>query len=310
MRESRDVVNPGVVIFGMHRSGTSLLASLIEQLGLWPGAPEDLMAPKPDNPAGFWERDDLRSVNDRVLASCGETWEGPAVSEPPVVDHGLFGAALEDLEGVLQVLGGRPWFVKDPRFMLTWPKLRGAFGPTIKVLIYRHPLEVARSLRRRNGFPLMLGVALWEAYHVRASEFLAEDDPLLVSYAELCRCPGPAIDAIRERISTAIPDVRGIDVGSLVPMVRAPAATPEGDWSAYARETRASLWAELQAGHLPRALSLSPDSCDVLEIPRHAWRRVAELEEQLRESQRHRHDLWLEKNRYLAMLSKRSKPIE
>ena len=44
-----------VLITGMHRSGTSLVARLLAECGCFIGQPEDLMPPKPDNPEGFWE---------------------------------------------------------------------------------------------------------------------------------------------------------------------------------------------------------------------------------------------------------------
>ena len=42
-----------VPILGMHRSGTSMLAGALQQLGLELGSP--LLAATPDNPHGYWE---------------------------------------------------------------------------------------------------------------------------------------------------------------------------------------------------------------------------------------------------------------
>ena len=44
-------------VIGMHRSGTSLLASMLAMCGIYPGPEEKLMQStvKDDNPYGYWE---------------------------------------------------------------------------------------------------------------------------------------------------------------------------------------------------------------------------------------------------------------
>ena len=64
-----------VVILGMHRSGTSMVAGALATAGLYAGEPDELLADQSDNPHGFWERRDVVSLNDAILsassASCG-----------------------------------------------------------------------------------------------------------------------------------------------------------------------------------------------------------------------------------------------
>jgi len=54
---------PGVVILGMHRSGTSMLGGLICKMGFNTGT---LMAGAKDNPKGYFERFDVAQQNDFI----------------------------------------------------------------------------------------------------------------------------------------------------------------------------------------------------------------------------------------------------
>ena len=47
--------SPPVAIVGMHRSGTSMVAKLLQQAGLFLGEEADLMPPAEENPEGFFE---------------------------------------------------------------------------------------------------------------------------------------------------------------------------------------------------------------------------------------------------------------
>ena len=63
-----------LIILGMHRSGTSVLARLLNMMGAYFG-PEGIGTDANDeNPKGFWERRDVRSVNDFVLHSVNCDW--------------------------------------------------------------------------------------------------------------------------------------------------------------------------------------------------------------------------------------------
>jgi hypothetical protein len=63
-----------------------------------------------------------------------------------------------------------PWLQKDPRMSITlktWLKLLNN-EPAI-VFTYRHPLEVAKSLsKREKGFTVERGLRLWIVYNMRA----------------------------------------------------------------------------------------------------------------------------------------------
>jgi hypothetical protein len=56
---------PGVIVLGMHRSGTSIIGGLMNKMGLNAGGP--LIRPWHDNEKGFFERVDVVVQNDAIM---------------------------------------------------------------------------------------------------------------------------------------------------------------------------------------------------------------------------------------------------
>ena len=156
-----------VAIAGMHRSGTSMVAKLLSQAGLFLGPDEALMPPAAENPEGFFEHLDFVSLNDEVLNEAGGGWDCP-----PLATTDWTGAAFdrhrERARALAVPLAAQGvWGWKDPRTSLTIPFWESAFGPLRVVLVVRNPLEVVTSLHRRNGFSIALSLTLWQIYAER-----------------------------------------------------------------------------------------------------------------------------------------------
>ena len=94
-----------VCLTGMHRSGTSLLARVASLLGVDLGAPDVLMGPGPDNPAGYWENRAIKELDDELLAHLGGAWD-----QPPLLESGWpLDPGLDPFrERALEDLGPRP----------------------------------------------------------------------------------------------------------------------------------------------------------------------------------------------------------
>ena len=175
----------GVVVCGMHRSGTSAVARVVNLLGI-PLLAGDLLPADDANPRGYWESEALRRFDDDLLEALGGSWSLPPAAPDWSRANGLrerarqtFGASLDG-----------EWVWKDPRASVTLPWWRATFGlePAV-VLSHRDPREVATSLARRDGFPAARSFALWERY-VRASLAAAAGLPtFVVGYAELLEDP-------------------------------------------------------------------------------------------------------------------------
>jgi hypothetical protein len=137
-----------VVVLGMHRSGTSLVAGILERLGVRMG--ERFREPDVHNPDGYYEDLDWRDLNKKILReSHGSWWEPPA--EIDVISlrgsmageiHGLVDQKQEDAAGQL-------WGFKDPRTALTIPLIHDFLPDPFYVCVRRSVPAVVQSLMRR-----------------------------------------------------------------------------------------------------------------------------------------------------------------
>ncbi|MBI9077117.1 MAG: sulfotransferase [Desulfatibacillum sp.] len=171
--------NRAIAILGMHRSGTSLAARGINLLGAWMGEESALMGPARDNPAGFWERWDLMEFHDKILHAMGRTWHDTAAL--PIWDALPQAATYQiQLEQMLDFIFKHQslWAFKDPRACLLLPLWSRAVARQNTllnaVLMVRNPLDVAQSLKHRNGFSLQKSFTLWELHY---SQVLGDISP-------------------------------------------------------------------------------------------------------------------------------------
>lgn len=205
----------GVLILGMHRSGTSLAARMLNLLGLHTCMGDDLLGPTRRNPSGLWESDSLVKMNDGLLQRVGRAWWCPPKSGLDWDSSNT--AGLPDPSEAGSMFHGRhprtPWVWKDPRLSLTLPYWRRSIDEPVSALVMlRDPIAVATSLQIRDGFPLALGVALWERYN----RLIAADSdgmPLWVStYDELMADPHAWVKVAREHLASL-----GLHLGESVP---------------------------------------------------------------------------------------------
>lgn len=168
------------VVLGMHRSGTSSVAGALALAGATP--PRTLMTPKPENPKGFWESEVVMTVNDRLLAQCGSSWDDWRKLDRSAVETaaagGLRGAALETLGA--EFGGAKDIVLKDPRICRFYPFWRSVlieagYEPLV-VSPIRAPVEVAASLSARNASSRAQGLRLW-LRHVLQAEADSRDGP-------------------------------------------------------------------------------------------------------------------------------------
>jgi len=78
----------------------------------------------------------------------------------------------------------------------------------ICVLVYRSPLEVARSLEIRNGFSLSFSLALWERYTTASLNATREHPRFQVNHAELIADPVATVRDLTRGLETL--GVRGL----------------------------------------------------------------------------------------------------
>ena len=154
-----------VPVLGMHRSGTSAVASLLQANGVSLG--EDLIDPNQTNEPGFFESRGAIAINDALLHRLGGSWRDPP-PQIPQFSRGLLrqaGRFLHELSASGPVVG---W--KDPRTTVTWAawyELLRAQRFQI-VAVFRHPNRVAKSLLAiYDDLTFSEAISLWLRYSVR-----------------------------------------------------------------------------------------------------------------------------------------------
>src|SRR5215813_12182654 len=118
-----------IVIAGMHRSGTSLIAGMLRQCGLYLGEPNEFIESRSDNPDGFWENERFLQVNEDILSELGGGWDCPPdkfTILPPLSD----GLSRRIANLVSDFRSREFWGWKDPRNSLTlaiWKRFLAEF---------------------------------------------------------------------------------------------------------------------------------------------------------------------------------------
>jgi hypothetical protein len=199
----------GLLVLGMHRSGTSATTRLLNLAGLELADAEDLWLELPGNETGYWESSSLSRFNEQLLIRAGGHWWNPP--EPEAV---LELAADDDLRHHARLLFDRlhpdpAWAWKDPRTCLLLPFwARVLAEPLRAVLVVRHPYEVAASLRARDAVPWAMSLALWETYVRRAVQGLAGSAVHVLSYDALLADPATTVADLVAFAASAELDVR------------------------------------------------------------------------------------------------------
>ncbi|MGH9107541.1 MAG: hypothetical protein ACRDZX_17270 [Acidimicrobiales bacterium] len=196
----------GAVVLGMHRSGTSAVAGFLAKAGFYAGDDDELLPAAEDNPTGFFERADVNGLNDELLAGLGGAWDKP----PPralVADKApAWRPKVDEVLAHLRSAGaGRPLVVKDPRIGLTLPAWQPALEQSFAVvLVDRSPMDIALSMRSRDGRPLYVALALWQLYCAELLEGFAGRRALVVRYESFVKGPGAEGGRLLEQLGEVL----------------------------------------------------------------------------------------------------------
>ncbi|WP_288093190.1 glycosyltransferase [Thiomonas sp.] len=193
-----------LVILGMHRSGTSLVASIASHLGAQLG--DCLLPPQADNPDGFYEDVEVVSLNTELLQAIGADWHS--------VDElgGKFSASTDAMHAVRftegkikDLLHSRLekfdfWAFKDPRTLRTFPVwariLQDMDVDAHYLIVFRNPDDVCSSLARRDGMPAEQAALLWVLHYLEHWGALRKQKLAFIDYDNLLENPG----AVMERV--------------------------------------------------------------------------------------------------------------
>jgi len=179
-----------ILVLGMHRSGTSAVARILNLMGTYFTHEDAAMLPTAANPKGYWEREDVRQLNDQVISSLIMSWDNISDYDTSSLTEEVRQQVAPTVQKIIFNLEShRPWMIKDPRLCLLLPLWQPWLEVPVCVYVYRSPIQVAQSLQKREGFPLMLGIALWEKYNLYGLTYSADFPRILVSHQDLMSNP-------------------------------------------------------------------------------------------------------------------------
>ncbi|PSB39933.1 chromosome partitioning protein ParA, partial [filamentous cyanobacterium Phorm 46] len=188
----------------MHRSGSSLAASLLQSAGLHIGR-KVMLYPDDGNPKGYFESFDFWHFHRSVLRSQGIDEDGWTLQEKIEVDDRF----VEEAEKIVaQNSLSSVWGWKEPRttlFLDFWAEL---LPESNFLLIYRSPWEVIDSLYRRHDALFQsqpeLAVKIWLHYNQKILNFYNRHSSrcLLVNLSTLVKNKELYIEAINQKFNT------------------------------------------------------------------------------------------------------------
>lgn len=196
------------VVLGMHRSGTSVITRGLKALGINLGE-RLLPAEAGINDKGFWEDVDVTEFNVELLAALGHDWH----TLEPIQSQQLQGDAIESFKlRAVQLLRAKMekvewWGVKDPRIPRLLPFWQSVFDhlqlEVSYVIACRNPMNVARSLEKRNGFALEKSYLLWYEHMLLSMQFTAGLRRIFVDYDLMLNEPEQQVGRIAQSLGVS-----------------------------------------------------------------------------------------------------------
>jgi hypothetical protein len=197
---------PLLLIVGMHRSGTSLLGSLLSACGI--AMPGPLIGGDTHNPEGYFERADVTALQEQLLIDLERWWPAPRGMQP--LPEGWLESdwGQRALAQLTQLLEGEQhpsaWAIKDPRSSLLLPLWKAACNqlkiPLHLVLAVRDPAEVSVSLVRRDqaitGMDGWRAQRLWWHHNAEVLQH-GQEHPLLVLHYSHWFDPAKGLQQLR-----------------------------------------------------------------------------------------------------------------
>lgn len=176
---------PPIIIIGMHRSGTTMITEILEQLGLFVGAQKEA-----NNEATFFLK-----LNDWMLRQAGGAWDNPEPAHFLLNNTEVRTIFVDYLKYIfntywaLEYFGFKrffrgerffnlkePWGWKDPRSTIMLPIWLDLFPEAKVIHVYRNGIDVANSLKIRAEKKLEIGTCKHEGRKKRKLYWLKKKE--------------------------------------------------------------------------------------------------------------------------------------
>ncbi len=212
LNEKMEMSDDAFIVAGMHRSGTSMAAAILQACGVNMG--ERLMGPSRGNLRGHFENMDFVELHRQALTAQGHHDAG-------WISAGAVGLATLGNQGDALIAqsarrcGPCGWGWKDPRTTLFLERIGSVHLSTAHVVRkHRSPWEVLHSICRRNADEDQFFrdqpeeiVRVWRHYNQRVLEFARAHgrETLLVCHDAVVANPEAFVAAINAHFQVALP---------------------------------------------------------------------------------------------------------
>ncbi len=199
-----------ILVLGVHRSGTSALAHLLNVLGAQ--LPEEVLGARHGNPLGHWEPVGLMKINKEILAAMGRGWNDPRPipsnwfrSKEAYGFHKRIAAEISSSYGDSPLI-----LIKEPRICRLAPlylEVLDSLGiEPVVILIVRHPGEVIRSIEERDHLDHRTIELLWLRSLLEAEESSRDCTRVWTSFDRLLEDWRAAMQSIADRLQINWPN--------------------------------------------------------------------------------------------------------
>jgi len=208
-----------LIITGMHRSGTSIVASFLREAGVDIGS--DLLPPWAYNPGGYFEDREFFDFEKNLIASLNPP-DSPAWHAIGWYDGDLnLELAMKCAEEARAILkkrmsrGATLWGWKDPRTVMLLDFWDRILPDANYVFVYRAPWDVMESFieseqRFFQSEPL-LPLKIWKRYNEKILSFIekAPSRCALISCSHVVERPGSLVPLLQRRFDISLKDNGG-----------------------------------------------------------------------------------------------------
>ncbi|NDC78580.1 MAG: hypothetical protein EBZ67_12015 [Chitinophagia bacterium] len=201
-----------LLVLGVHRSGTSTVARLLECLGATHS--KKILPIHITNPKGFFEDSDIYLFHENeLMPALGMVWHDIAPPDWKMIGPEERSDFLKKAKGILLENFSHSnalSVIKEPRITLLlpfWLEVFGMAGFNVKaVCVVRDPLSVARSLRARSrDFSITKGSAIYTSNWLSALPFLKGVEASFISYDSLFSDARAVLVSLSQELGIPLP---------------------------------------------------------------------------------------------------------
>lgn len=199
-----------IIVLGMHRSGTSAITGVLNQLGV-PLGKNLFPAQKGVNDKGFWENGTIVELDDELLLSVGSCWDDwLELEEGWDKSASALRCKTKIAKAIRKDFSKTPlWAVKDPRMCRLLPLWKDVLAEAntdpFYLLMVRHPSQVVKSLVKRDGFSMEKSILLWLGHNLDAERLTRSDQRMVIFFDQLLTETMSVIDELKTGIQTDFP---------------------------------------------------------------------------------------------------------